>query len=73
MTDVYTRGIMEATGCDELTAAVVEELMRVSHPTLDGLRRPAFAALAREAHEARALLADEDPDTLAFFERQAAR
>ena len=55
---MYKQMIIEATGVAEEQAAEVEELMRLATGgTLDHLRRGEFDALAREANEARKVLA----------------
>jgi hypothetical protein len=47
----YARLIADTIGSDDTAAlAVVEDIMRTDRTGLDGLSRPEFVALAREAH-----------------------
>lgn len=68
----YLPAIMDAVvGIDADEAAVVEELMRVEHPTLDHLDSRRFNRLARDSKMALDILRHEDPVCAAFYERQA--
>lgn len=67
----YTAAIMKATGADAREASVIEEIMRLERPTLDALTGRGFDVLARQSVKVLAVLRDEDPETAAFFEKQA--
>lgn len=68
----YTDFIREATCCTASDAAIIEQLVRVDHPTLDHLDA---ATLALEAHVGASMLAtlraEGDDETIAFYTRQA--
>lgn len=47
----YRALIIESTGCSPLAAAEVEEVMRETYHTLDGLNRKTFVAAAKRAYK----------------------
>lgn len=55
----YQQLIQATTGCTDDDAPVIEEVMRVRHPTLDNIDRPTFRRLARTAQEALAILREQ--------------
>ena len=69
----YLPRIMTAAGCDEKTARVVEEVMRVEAPTLDALTPMAFDGLARRAHRDLAFFREDHEFgwVAEFYEKQA--
>lgn len=59
--NIYQGLIAEKTGITDPDAlALLEEFMRVKHPTLDGLTRPAFTRLAREMAAAAREVTEEE-------------
>lgn len=67
----YAHIIAEGLGIDETEACVVEQVLRVEHPTLDHLTRADLVRGAREAQEVLAYFRAEEPDIAESYERQA--
>lgn len=63
----YADIIVEATRCSSDDAAVIEELIRVTHPILSGLDRAELMREARIGEKQMQMLARDDPETLDFY------
>lgn len=67
----YTERIQAACRCDAREALVIEEVMRVTTPTLDHLSAHGLVRAARTAKSDLAVLRRTDPDVAAWYERSS--
>lgn len=63
----YRQTIIKATGCTEKDAVEVEELMRATYHTLDGLSRQKFVKESKSAYQE--LLWSRTPAGMAYVEQ----